>query len=102
MTNSDRTAHVTVFTKNECPRCDVVKSRFARAGLTGSPGLRVINVEEDLAPREEFSGRTPFEEVVNNYGREMPVVLVEDADGTRWRSGVHPDFIKEAVAALGG
>lgn len=78
----DQPFKVTVFSKNDCPRCTNTEKAFDRDGIV----FDEINVESDLEPRAEFGGKTPFEHVTQTLGiREMPLVLVEDgAWGDRW------------------
>ena len=82
---------VTVFTKNDCWRCNNVESRFDKDGVP----YEEINVETDTEPREEFGGLTPFEHVVKNYGREMPVIVVEDDNWGDWWTAIRPDKMIE-------
>lgn len=76
---------VTIFTKNGCAICDRTKATFDDKGV---PYI-AINVEEDLEPREEFGGLTPFEHVVSKFGRSMPAVVVADDLGYEdtWTGG---------------
>lgn len=82
LTVPDQPFKVTVFSKNDCPRCTNTEKAFDRDGIV----FDEINVESDLEPRVEFGGKTPFEHVTQTLGiREMPLVLVEDgAWGDRW------------------
>ena len=85
------TLSVIVFSKNDCWRCNNVENRFDKDGVP----YEEINVETDTEPREAFGGLTPFEHVVKNYGREMPVVVVEDDDWGDWWTGIRPDKMIE-------
>lgn len=91
---------ITVFSKNNCYQCKQVKDRLDDNKIPYTE----INVEDDLEPRQEFGGLTPFEHVVKNYGRAMPLIVVEDgAWGEHW-TGIRPDklipLIDKAKAAL--
>jgi hypothetical protein len=91
---------ITVFSKNDCYQCTQVKNRLGDNGIP----FTEINVEEDLEPRPEFNGLTPFEHVVQNYGKAMPLIVVEDgAWGEHW-TGIRPDklipLISKAKLAL--
>ncbi|WP_311245296.1 MULTISPECIES: glutaredoxin family protein [unclassified Microbacterium] len=86
---------MTIFSKNDCHKCVATERLFERKGVP----FTEINVEEDLAPRDEFGGLTPFEYVVEKYGREMPVVVIKSEDGwvTDWWSGGRMDKWTETV-----
>lgn len=84
---------VTVFSKNECTRCTAVEARFTARGIP----FREINVQNDTAPRDEFGGMTPLEHVLENYGREMPVIVVRDDAGENSWSGSRPDKVLELI-----
>lgn len=76
---------MTIFTKNDCPRCLSTERAFNRDGVP----YEEINVETDLEPRDEFGGLTPVEYVKANYGLQMPVVVVTDDMGWNdWWSGL--------------
>ncbi|ROR76027.1 glutaredoxin-like protein NrdH [Plantibacter flavus] len=84
-----------VFSKNDCPACTSTKRQFTNKGL---PFVE-INVELDTAPRDEFGGLTPLEHVIENYGRQMPVVVVtDDLDQDDAWSGARPDKIFGTIA----
>jgi glutaredoxin len=85
---------VTVFSKNKCSRCDAVEAKFIKAGVP----FREINVETDAKPRAEFGNKTAFEHVVERYGREMPVVVVENGVWDDHWSGLRPDKVLELIA----
>lgn len=70
---------VTVFSKNDCANCTNTEKQFDRRGVPYTE----INVQEDTEPRAEFGGLTPFDYVVATYGRQMPIVVVDDSD-TEW------------------
>lgn len=79
---------VTIFTKNDCHYCDATKKLFDRKGVP----YDTVNVEEDREPRTEFDGLTPFEYVVDKYGRQMPAVVITDDMGwTESWSGARMD-----------
>lgn len=80
---------VTVFSKNECSICDAVEAKFTERGIP----FREINVQTDTAPRPEFGGKTPLEHVIENYGRSMPVVVVEDGPRSDSWSSRRPDKV---------
>jgi len=83
-----------MFTKNQCSICDNTKRQF---DLKGVP-FTAINVEEDTEPRAEFGGKTPFEYVVETYGRQMPVVVISDEIGVEdWWSGGRMDKWRETI-----
>lgn len=84
---------VTVFSKNDCSRCDGVEAKFNARGIP----FREINVQEDTVPRDEFGGKTPLEHVMENYGREMPVVVVQDDAGEVSWSGSRYDKVLELI-----
>jgi len=86
---------VTIFTKNRCSICDSTKRQF---DLKGVP-YHAINVEEVTEPLAELNGMTPLDYVVTNFGRQMPVVVVEDDLGWRdWWSGGRMDKWMETIA----
>ncbi|MEO3931344.1 glutaredoxin family protein [Micrococcaceae bacterium Sec7.4] len=93
---------VTVFSKNDCSRCDAVEAKFTERGVP----FREINVETDTAPRAEFGGKTPMEHVMENYGRSMPVVVVQGGAGEDSWNGTRYDKVLpliqrfEALGAL--
>jgi glutaredoxin len=87
------TITVTIFSKNDCTNCTNTEKQFERKGVAYTE----INVQEDEEPRAEFGGLTPFEHVVKNYGRQMPIVIVDDPDWGDWWSGVRLDKILETV-----
>lgn len=71
----DQPFKVTVFSKNDCPKCRNTEKAFDRDGII----FDEINVETDLEPRAEFDGKTPLEHVKTTLGvREMPLVIVEN------------------------
>lgn len=84
---------VTVFSKNDCSRCDAVEAKFTARGIP----FREINVQTDTAPRDEFGGMTPLEHVMANYGREMPVVVVRDNAGDDSWTGNRYDKVLELI-----
>lgn len=63
---------ITIFSKDDCPYCESTKKAFTRKGTP----FREINVQQDTEPREEFEGKTPFEHVVEKYGKNMPAVVL--------------------------
>jgi glutaredoxin len=83
------TISVTIFSKNDCANCANTEKQFTRKGVPYTE----INVQEDTEPREEFGGLTPFDYVVANYGRQMPIVVVEDSDNEwgDWWTGARID-----------
>lgn len=87
---------ITVFSKNNCPDCKALKTQFDLKGVAYTE----INVQEDEEPRAEFGGLTPIEHVLNNYGRQMPTVVVEDGEWGDWWSGARFDKILETVNRL--
>jgi glutaredoxin-like protein NrdH len=80
---------VTVFSKNDCSICDAVEAKFTERGIP----FREINVQTDTAPRAEFGNKTPFDFVVERYGRSMPVVVVEDGPRSDSWTGRRPDKV---------
>lgn len=68
---------VTVFSKNDCATCVNTERTFAKKGVP----FTEINVQEDLAPREEFGGLSPLDHVKQTYGVQMPVVVIRDETG---------------------
>ena len=91
--NDPATLSLTIFTKNDCPKCRNTEGQFDRKGVP----FTEINVEEDTEPREEFGGLTPMEHVIAKYGREMPVVVVSDNTwGDHW-TGLRIDKMIEVV-----
>jgi len=84
---------VTVFSKNECTRCTAVEAKFTARGIP----YRKINVQNDTTPRDEFGGKTPLEHVLENHGREMPVIVVQDDAGEDSWSGSRPDKVLELI-----
>ncbi|MCI4659645.1 glutaredoxin family protein [Cryobacterium zhongshanensis] len=84
---------VTIFSKNDCTNCTNTEKQLDRRGVP----YREINVQEDTAPREEFGGRTPFEHVVETYGRQMPVVVVNDHARIDWWAGARIDKMLDLV-----
>lgn len=94
--NTSAEVSVTIFTKNQCPFCRQAENVFDSQGV---PYVE-INVEEDTEPREEFGGLTPMEHVIQNYGRSMPVVIVEgNVMNDHW-VGSRPDKIIELVQTV--
>ncbi len=91
---------ITIFSKNDCYQCRNVKTKLDDEGIPYTE----INVEEDLEPRAEFDGKTPFDYVVSTYGRAMPVIAVDDGGwGEHW-TGIRPDklipLIRKTKTAL--
>jgi glutaredoxin len=84
---------VTVFSKNECSICDAVEAKFIERGIP----FREINVQTDTAPRAEFGNKTPLEHVIENYGRSMPVVVVEDGPRSDSWNSRRPDKVLALV-----
>lgn len=84
----DQPFKVTVFSKNDCPRCTSTEKAFDRDGIV----FDEINVETDLEPRADFAGKTPLEHVTKTLGfSSMPLVIVENhVWGDRW-TGFRPD-----------
>jgi glutaredoxin-like protein NrdH len=80
---------VTVFSKNDCSICDAVEAKFTERGIP----FREINVQTDTAPRAEFGNKTPMDHVIENYGRSMPVVVVEDGPRSDSWSSRRPDKV---------
>jgi glutaredoxin len=80
---------VTVFSKNDCSICDAVEAKFTERGIP----FREINVQTDTEPRAEFGNKTPFDFVVERYGRSMPVVVVEDGPRSDSWSSRRPDKV---------
>lgn len=80
---------VTIFSKNDCSICDAVEAKFTERGIP----FREINVQNDTAPRAEFGNKTPFDFVVERYGRSMPVIVVEDGPRSDSWSGRRPDKV---------
>ena len=68
---------MTIFTKNDCSKCVATERHFERKGVP----FREINVEDDLEPRDEFGGLTPYDYVIQKYERQMPVVVIRDDTG---------------------
>ena len=56
-----------------------------------------IDCITDTTPREKFGNKTPADYVIENFSREMPVVLVEDDDDSWWFSGVRPNEIDRLI-----
>lgn len=78
---------ITIFSKNDCYKCRNVENKLDAEGIP----FTEINVEKDHEPRPAFDGKTPFDYVVEKYGREMPVIVVDDGGwGEHW-SGIRPD-----------
>lgn len=88
-TAADVIPTVTIFSKNDCSICDSTKARLTARGVP----FREINVQEDTAPRAEFGNKTPFEYVVERYGRSMPAVAVEGGPESDSWTGNRPDKI---------
>lgn len=91
--NAETLPTVTVFSKNDCPICVNTKAKFTERGVP----FTEINVEEDTAPRAEFGNKTPLEHVMGRYGRQMPVVVVENGIWDDHWLGSRPDKIVELV-----
>lgn len=87
---------ITIFSKNDCFQCDSVKNRLNRDDVVYTE----INVETDTAPRAEFGGLTPFDHVVKNYGRSMPVIVVEDGEWGDFWCGIRPDKTRALVTRI--
>lgn len=84
---------VTIFSKNDCSICVSTEAKFTERGVP----FREINVEEDTAPRVEFGNKTALEHVMERYGRQMPVVVVEDNTwGDSW-TGRRPDKMLDLI-----
>ncbi|MET3172905.1 UNVERIFIED_ORG: glutaredoxin [Arthrobacter sp. UYCu721] len=92
--NAETLPTVTVFSKNDCSRCDATEAKFIKAGVP----FREINVEEDTEPRAEFGNKTALEHVVERYGRTMPVVVVENGVWDDHWSSLRPDKVLELIA----
>lgn len=71
------TLTVTVFSKDDCAICVNTENTFRKKGVP----FTEINVQQDLEPRDEFGGKTPLDHVIESFGRQMPVVLVQDELG---------------------
>lgn len=86
---------ITMFTKNQCHRCDASK-RYLLNKLELGDYLEIINVQEDENPRDEFDNKTPLNYVIENYSREMPVIVFREEDGSEtWWSGMRPEKMRE-------
>lgn len=84
---------VTVFSKNDCSVCDSTEAKFIERGIP----FREINVQTDTEPRAEFGNKTALEHVMERYGRQMPVVVIEDSTwGDHW-TGRRPDKMVELI-----
>lgn len=90
------TPPITVFTKNNCPRCDFVKRWFLKNKIDTPELIRYINVETDTTPRAEFHNLSPRDHVIQNYDRAMPVIVTNNA----WWTGVNPEKMKAAILEL--
>lgn len=82
---------VTVFSKNDCSICVSTEAKFIEKGIP----FREINVETDTEPRAEFGNKTAFDHVVERYGRQMPVVIIQNGTQSDHWSGRRPDKIVE-------
>lgn len=93
---------VTLITKNDCSRCDVVKRKFDNVGIA----YTTINAEEDQTIYGHLNGKTAKDFVYEDLGiREMPIVVVDDNNEARdhW-SGVRPDkmsALEQKISARG-
>jgi glutaredoxin len=92
--NAETVPTVTIFSKNDCSRCDTTEAKFIKAGVP----FREINVETDTEPRAEFGNKTAFEHVVERYGRAMPVVVVENGVWDDHWNSLRPDKVLELIA----
>ena len=84
---------LTMFSKNNCPECTSAKRFLTKRGVPYTE----INVETDTEPRSEFKGRTPFDHVVETYGRKMPTMVLEDGTWGDWWPGARPDKLIDVV-----
>lgn len=84
---------VTVFSKNDCSICVATEAKLTERGVP----FREINVQEDAEPRDEFGGRTPLEHVLENYGRSMPAVVVDDGTEKDSWTGRRPDKLLQLI-----
>lgn len=89
---------MTIFTKNDCSKCVATERHFGRKGVP----FREINVEDDLEPRDEFGGLTPYDYVIQKYERQMPVVVIYGEDGwvSEWWAGGRMDKWTETVKSF--
>lgn len=96
-TNAEPVPVITVFSKNECSACDHTKTKLTEYGIP----YREFNVQEDSKTHAEFGNRTAFDHVVERYGRQMPVVVVQDGTwGDHW-AGRRPDKLVELKQIFG-
>lgn len=73
---------ITVYTKRNCPACEVTKKAMDRAGL----GYEVIDVSDSAG----------WQQALRECGfRQMPVVEVAEGEDQRFWEGFRPDLIKQ-------
>ncbi len=84
-----------IFSSTVCTYCNQAKRVFRSKGVP----FEEINVELDTEPRDEFNGLTPRDYVIENYGKQMPVIIVTELDTGYEDSwvGSRPDKIIETV-----
>lgn len=76
---------VTVYTKNNCPKCNMTKMVMDNEGIE----YKTINVEEDLS-QEEMDAK--LDEFRNDGHMSFPIVVVE---GQETFSDFQPEKIQE-------
>lgn len=88
---------VTLLTKNNCPRCTVVKNKYTREGVS----FEIINAEEDHTIYSHLNGKTAMDFVYEDLvSREMPVTVVDQGEVRDWWSGVLPYKMDDLIQRI--
>jgi hypothetical protein len=71
---------MTLFSKNNCKKCDYIKDLIVKLGLTEQITIEEINADDDISIRSEILAHMAFHEAVALAEISMPILVDDDSN----------------------